>query len=95
MVDPPKISHGWSPFLPPKQDKILSILCTSCSPLQGPRSPASFFPPSNWPLTSLLIVQEPIGEQDLRIRTTLTQDHLLKMEEKAGKGGEANKVFWC
>lgn len=38
--------------------------------LQGSGSPTSFLPPSNWPLASLLLDQEPIGDQDLSIRTT-------------------------
>ena len=35
--------------------------------LQEPGSPASFFLPSHWPLASLLIDQEPIGDKDLSV----------------------------
>jgi hypothetical protein len=69
MAALPQISHGWSPFVPPKHGEKL-LLCISSPPLWGPESPAFFFLPSNWPLASLLIDQEPTGEQDLSIRPT-------------------------
>jgi hypothetical protein len=87
MAAQPEISHGWS-FSPSeawqktkkkkkKKPKISLFLLHLLVCLQGPRSLISFLPPSNWPLASLLIDEEPIGEQDLSIRNNSLQLCLL------------------
>jgi hypothetical protein len=62
-------SHGWSPSVPPKySDNSSPFSPVSASLSARPGSPASFLPPSSWALASLLIDQEPNGEQDLSIK---------------------------
>ena len=72
VVAPPETSHGCWVLLPPKHDKTPSLLPCLHPPFfpLGLRSPACAIRPAIGPWLSLLTNQEPIGEQDLSIRTT-------------------------
>ena len=74
MATPCEISHGWSPFyfsIRGIVNSALLSLCLSCLP-PGTWKSHLCFPPSNWSMASLVTDQEPIGEQNLSIRTTST-----------------------
>ena len=64
MATPQEISHGWSPFSPPKNGEKTPLLS-----LRSPSWPAEtrksrLFCPAHWPLASLLTDQEQIGDQN-------------------------------
>ena len=70
-ASPPEISHACLVFLSPKPHKLtlsVLLLCLATC-LLGPRSPNYSFHPAIVPWLFLLTNQEPIGEQDLSIRT--------------------------
>ena len=71
MVIPPQISHGWWLSFPLKHGKSSFLLLCLLACLKGNWMPPSPLLPSHWPLASLLTNQEPIGKQDLSIRSTL------------------------
>ena len=70
--------HTWltAPSSPKLCEAFIPPMCLLAC-LWGPGSPTSFLLPSNWILASLLNNQEPIGEQELSSRATLSWYQLL------------------
>ena len=70
-----------------------SICCVSLLPV-GTRKSRLFLPPNNWPMALLLTCQEPIGEQDLSIRTTPTPELVGSLRRFQRCGFAGGNIHW-